>query len=130
MMGVFWSNFFAAVAEFFYHANLRAETYNRDLQSSDIFTIQDEIIDRVAATVADNFGVLVRSMVASLEGKSDDELSGNEQYDVHFYNFSDLPICDRIFGTYMDTTEFVNRCGFDETLERELVPMLLFKHMD
>jgi TolB-like protein len=35
--------------------NLWAETYNRDLKSSDIFTIQDEITDRVA-TLADNFG--------------------------------------------------------------------------
>jgi eukaryotic-like serine/threonine-protein kinase len=58
--------------------NLWAETYNRDLKSSDIFTIQDEITDRVAATLADQFGVLVRSMVASLEEKRDDQLSGNE----------------------------------------------------
>ncbi len=58
--------------------NLWAETYNRDLQNSDIFTIQDEITDRVAATLADNFGVLVRSMVASLEDKPDDQLSANE----------------------------------------------------
>jgi TolB-like protein/Tfp pilus assembly protein PilF len=58
--------------------NLWAETYNRDLKSSDIFTIQDEITDRVAATLADHFGVLVRSMVASLEDKPDDQLSANE----------------------------------------------------
>ena len=58
--------------------NFWAETYNRDLKSSDIFTIQDEITDRVAATLADNFGVLVRSMVASLEDKPDDQLSANE----------------------------------------------------
>jgi hypothetical protein len=48
------------------------------LKSSDSFTIQDEITDRVAATLADNFRVLVRSMVASLEDKPDDQLSGNE----------------------------------------------------
>ena len=58
--------------------NLWAETYNRDLNSSDIFTIQDEITDRVAATLGDNFGVLVRSMVASLEDKPEDQLSANE----------------------------------------------------
>ncbi len=58
--------------------NLWAETYNRDLQNSDIFRVQDEITDRVAATVADNFGVLVRSMVANLEGKPDVELSAND----------------------------------------------------
>ncbi|HJZ12321.1 MAG TPA: hypothetical protein VJ521_09230, partial [Acidobacteriota bacterium] len=53
--------------------NLWAETYNRDLKNSVIFTIQDEITDRVAATLADNSGVLVRSMVASLEDKPDDQ---------------------------------------------------------
>ncbi len=58
--------------------NLWAETYNRDLKNSDIFTIQDEITDRVAATLGDNFGVLVRSMVTSLEDKPDDQLSANE----------------------------------------------------
>jgi TolB-like protein len=58
--------------------NLWAETYNRDLKSSDIFSIQDEITDRVAATLGDNFGVLVRSMVASLEDKPEDQLSANE----------------------------------------------------
>src|SRR5262249_24118443 len=42
------------------------------------FTIQDEITDRVAATLADNFGVLVRSMITSLEDKPDDQLSTNE----------------------------------------------------
>jgi TolB-like protein len=58
--------------------NLWAETYNRDLQGSDIFTVQDELTERVAATVADNYGVLVRSMVANLEGKPEEELTAND----------------------------------------------------
>lgn len=66
--------------------NLWAETYNRDLQNSDIFTVQDEITDRVAATVADNFGVLVRSMVATLESKPDEELTANE-YVIRFFGY-------------------------------------------
>lgn len=66
--------------------NLWAETYNRDLQNSDIFTLQDEITDRVAATVADNFGVLVRSMVAALESKPDDELTAND-YIIRFFGY-------------------------------------------
>jgi serine/threonine protein kinase len=70
---------------------LWAETFNRDLQNSDIFTVQDEITDRVAATVADNFGVLVRSMILNLEGKPDEELSANE----HVLRF---------FGHYMKLT--------------------------
>lgn len=66
--------------------NLWAETYNRDLQNLDIFTVQDEITDRVAATVADNFGVLVRSMVATLEAKLDEELTANE-YVIRFFGY-------------------------------------------
>ena len=56
-------------------AHLWAETYNRNLKDSDIFTVQDDITDRVVATVADIYGVLVRSMAASVEEKSEDELS-------------------------------------------------------
>ena len=47
--------------------------------------------------------------------------------DVHNYNYSDLPIWDRIFGTYKDTTQFVPNCGFPERNEEQLAAMLLFK---
>ena len=94
MMGVFWNNFFAAVGEYFYHANLKTPGWIRYfIQTPELHSI-------------------------------------HHQYDVHFYNFSDLPIWDRIFGTYMDTTEFADRCGFDERLERQILPMLFFKHLD
>ncbi len=43
-----------------------AETYNRDLSSGDIFGVQDDVADRVVATVADVYGVLVRSMMHSI----------------------------------------------------------------
>ena len=43
----------------------------------------------------------------------------SSSYDVHFFNFSDLPIWDRIFGTYRDTTEFADRCGFEEASENQ-----------
>jgi tetratricopeptide (TPR) repeat protein len=56
------------------------------LQNSDIFAVQDEITDRVAATIADNYGVLVRSMIASLESKPDDELSAIE-YELRFFGY-------------------------------------------
>jgi len=55
-------------------AHLWAETYNRNLKDSDIFAVQDDITDRVVATVADTYGVLLRSMTASVEAKPDDEL--------------------------------------------------------
>lgn len=51
----------------------------------------------------------------------------HHEYDVHKHNFSDLPIWDRLFGTYKDTTEFTARCGFPEGAEQKLAEMLVFK---
>jgi sterol desaturase/sphingolipid hydroxylase (fatty acid hydroxylase superfamily) len=51
----------------------------------------------------------------------------HHQLDVHNYNYSDLPIWDRIFGTYKDTTLFVPNCGFPGRNEEQLAAMLLFK---
>lgn len=51
----------------------------------------------------------------------------HHQYDVHQYNFSDVPIWDRLFGTYKDTIEFASRCGFPTGAERRLAAMLVFK---
>ena len=56
-------------------AHLWAETYNRDLASSDVLAVQDDVTDRVVATVADTSGALVRSMAASVEEKPDAELT-------------------------------------------------------
>lgn len=91
MMGVFWNNFFAATAEYYYHANIKTPGWIRYfIQTPELHSI-------------------------------------HHQSDVHFYNFSDLPIWDRLFGTYRDTTEFTDQCGFDETTERRLLPMLAFR---
>jgi sterol desaturase/sphingolipid hydroxylase (fatty acid hydroxylase superfamily) len=51
----------------------------------------------------------------------------HHQYNVHKYNFADLPLWDRMFGTYKDTTEFAKRCGFPRGAEERLVEMLTFK---
>lgn len=51
----------------------------------------------------------------------------HHQYDVHKYNFADIPLWDRLFGTYKDTTEFVERCGFPDGAEQKLIAMLRFK---
>jgi sterol desaturase/sphingolipid hydroxylase (fatty acid hydroxylase superfamily) len=47
--------------------------------------------------------------------------------DVHKYNFSDLPIWDRLFGTYKDSATFATRCGFPNDAEQRLGSMLLFR---
>lgn len=51
----------------------------------------------------------------------------HHQLDVHHYNFADVPIWDRIFGTYRDTDAFAERCGFPRGNERKLGRMLLFQ---
>jgi TolB-like protein/cytochrome c-type biogenesis protein CcmH/NrfG len=56
-------------------ARVWAETYDRQLAEADLFAIQDEIRARVVATVADGYGVLVRSMAADLRGRPDSDLT-------------------------------------------------------
>jgi len=51
----------------------------------------------------------------------------HHQYDLHSFNYSDLPIWDRIFGTYRDTVQFTDRCGFPGNAEQRLPEMLIFK---
>ena len=56
-------------------AQLWAETYNRDLQASSIFAVQDDVAARIVATVADSYGVLVHSMRAASRQKDDADLT-------------------------------------------------------
>ena len=51
----------------------------------------------------------------------------HHQYNVHKDNFADLPLWDRMFGTYKDTTVFADRCGFPTGAEEKLIEMLAFK---
>lgn len=51
----------------------------------------------------------------------------HHEYDGHSHNYSDLPIWDRIFGTYRDTTSFTSRCGFPDGAEQRLPEMLVFR---
>ena len=52
--------------------------------------------------------------------------SVHHQLDVHHYNYADLPLWDRLFGTYRDADTFAARCGFPRNNERQLGRMLLF----
>src|SRR6266851_5411853 len=56
-------------------AQLWSETYNRDLQTSTIFAVQDDVAGRIVATVADSYGVLVHSMRATIRKKDDIDLT-------------------------------------------------------
>jgi TolB-like protein len=67
-----------------------AETYNRDSAAADIFTVQDDVTDRVVATVADVYGVLVRSMMQSIRQVPIDQLSASELV-VRYWNYHHNP---------------------------------------
>jgi sterol desaturase/sphingolipid hydroxylase (fatty acid hydroxylase superfamily) len=91
LAGAFWFNFFAATAEYFYHANFRSPRWLRYfIQTPELHSIHHEL-------------------------------------DVHRFNFADLPLWDRLFGTYRDATEFVPACGFPRANERKLRAMLAFR---
>ena len=59
-------------------AQLWAETYDRDLEVSSIFTVQDDIAARIVATVADSYGVLVNSMASVAAAKDAADLTPAE----------------------------------------------------
>jgi TolB-like protein len=58
--------------------HLWAETYDRDLAGAGVLAVQDEITDRVVATVADPYGALVRSMTAVVRDKPLEGLTATE----------------------------------------------------
>ena len=58
--------------------HLWAETYDRDLTAASLFEIQDGITERVAATIADEWGVLARANIQSTHGKPTDSLEAYE----------------------------------------------------
>lgn len=53
--------------------------------------------------------------------------SVHHELDVHKYNFGDITWWDRLFGTFKETDDFVQRCGFPGRQEELLMKMLRFK---
>jgi sterol desaturase/sphingolipid hydroxylase (fatty acid hydroxylase superfamily) len=51
----------------------------------------------------------------------------HHELNVHHFNYSDLPLWDKLFGTYKDTNTFTKHCGFPKNNERKLLKMLFFK---
>jgi serine/threonine protein kinase/tetratricopeptide (TPR) repeat protein len=70
-----------------------AETYDRNLGSGDIFAIQDDVTDRVVATVADVYGVLVRSMMHSIREVPIERLSSLELL-LRYWTYHQNPKAD------------------------------------
>ena len=65
-------------------AHLWAETFDRAFRAEEILALQDELVPRIVSTVADQHGVLTRSISAAIRKKSDAELS---PYEVLFRVF-------------------------------------------
>ena len=59
-------------------AHLWAETYLRSFDPEAIFELQDELVPRIVATVADTRGVLCHTMSEALRNKAPDQLSPYE----------------------------------------------------
>jgi len=59
-------------------AHLWAETYDRPFTPESIFELQDDLVPRIVSTVADQYGVLPRSMSETLRSKNEDQLTAHE----------------------------------------------------
>ncbi|MCH6563268.1 MAG: hypothetical protein IH800_12735 [Myxococcales bacterium] len=57
---------------------LWAETYDRELTASNLFAIQDDISERVVATIADAFGIIARTGLAEARTSETESLSAYE----------------------------------------------------
>jgi TolB-like protein len=71
-------------------AHLWAENFDRSLSGADLFDLQDDLTSRIVATAADGYGVLVRSMAATVRERPVDESTIHElvlRYYAHFQTF-------------------------------------------
>lgn len=59
-------------------SHLWAETYDRTFRPEEIFALQDDLVPRIVATVADTRGVLPRTMGETLRGREPEELTPYE----------------------------------------------------
>ena len=54
----------------------------------------------------------------------------HHEFNVHNFNFGDITLWDRLFGTFKDTDAFAARCGFKDGREQQVGEMLLFKDVN
>jgi len=59
-------------------AHLWAETYERAFSLDSVFEVQDDLVPRIVSTIADQYGVLPRSMSEVLRSKGEDALTPHE----------------------------------------------------
>jgi len=51
----------------------------------------------------------------------------HHQLDLHKFNYGDITLWDRLFGTFQETNDFALKCGFPDGHEKNLGSMLLFR---
>jgi serine/threonine protein kinase/tetratricopeptide (TPR) repeat protein len=88
---------------------LWAEAYDREISDAGTFPVQDDLTDHIVTSVADGYGVLVRSMAAPTRERKVEELSASELVLRHY-----------AFMQQVDPQEHaVLRAGLERALERE-----------
>ncbi len=88
---------------------LWAEAYDREINDAGTFHIQDDLTDHIVTSVADGYGVLVRSMAAPTRDRKVEELSASELVLRHY-----------AFMQQINPQEHaVLRAGLEGALERE-----------
>ena len=88
---------------------LWAEAYDREISDAGIFQIQDDLTDHIVTTVADGYGVLVRSMAAPTRNRKVEQLSASELV-LRYYAYLQQ----------VDPQEHaLLRSGLEQALERE-----------
>jgi non-specific serine/threonine protein kinase len=75
-------------------ATLWSETYDRRVTDGDIFAVQDDVTDHIVATVADQSGVLARSMVAWVRQQTPLDRSTGEELLLRLWGFQHRPTAD------------------------------------
>jgi serine/threonine protein kinase/tetratricopeptide (TPR) repeat protein len=71
-------------------AHLWAETYEREFTPESLFEVQDDLVPRIVSTVADQYGILPRSMGEVLRGKGEESLTPHESVLRGFAYFARL----------------------------------------
>lgn len=51
----------------------------------------------------------------------------HHQLDVHDFNYGDITLWDRLFGTFREADDFAGQCGFPKDHEKHLGRMLFFR---
>jgi len=71
-------------------AHLWAETYERTFNPEAAFELQDDLVPRIVSTVADQYGILPRSMSEALHSKKEEDLTPSEAVLRTFSYFTHL----------------------------------------